>query len=88
LRGAAALGQVIYDRYGDDGIALILDEGFSGISTEFGKTFASLGMAEKGAVNVQIKVETLGGHSSVPPVHTGSKLLCAILTYNILNMFL
>jgi Gly-Xaa carboxypeptidase len=30
-------------------------------------------MAEKGSVNVFIKVETLGGHSSVPPSHTGSK---------------
>jgi acetylornithine deacetylase/succinyl-diaminopimelate desuccinylase-like protein len=32
-------------------------------------------MAEKGAVNVVVKVDTPGGHSSVPPPHTGSELM-------------
>lgn len=31
-------------------------------------------MAEKGSVSVNVKVDTPGGHSSVPPVHTGSEL--------------
>jgi hypothetical protein len=36
-------------------------------------------MAEKGAITaVQIKVETPGGHSSVPPKHTGSKYSCTL----------
>ena len=72
-RGAASIAKVLEERYGADGLALILDEGFTGISFDYGATLASLGMAEKGAVNVAIKVETLGGHSSVPPTHTGSK---------------
>ena len=51
----------------------MIDEGFSGISHEYGRTFASFGMAEKGSVNVEVKVEALGGHSSVPPAHTASE---------------
>jgi len=36
-------------------------------------------MAEKGSVTVKIKLDTPGGHSSVPPVHTGSKHILAVL---------
>ena len=61
------------ERYGPNSIAFALDEGFSGISTEYGATVASFGMAEKGSVSMVIKVENPGGHSSVPPEHTGSK---------------
>lgn len=66
------LSDEILKKYGRNGISLLIDEGFSGISEEYGSTVASLGMAEKGAMNLHIQVETLGGHSSVPPAHTGS----------------
>jgi Gly-Xaa carboxypeptidase len=56
----------------------LIDEGFSGISNEFGRTFASIGMAEKGRVDVDIKVEAKGGHSSVPPPHTASQVLTPV----------
>lgn len=36
---------------------MIVDEGFSGINEQFGSTFASFGMAEKGAVSIEIRVE-------------------------------
>lgn len=64
---------MIQERYGRDSISFLIDEGFSGISYEYGATVASLGMAEKGSVNVKVVVKTLGGHSSVPPAHTGSE---------------
>lgn len=32
-------------------------------------------MTEKGTVNIEITVETLGGHSSVPPQHTAIGIL-------------
>jgi Gly-Xaa carboxypeptidase len=67
-----AISKVMQERYGPDSVALVVDEGFTGISFEYGSTVASFGTAEKGSVNVNIKVETLGGHSSVPPAHTGS----------------
>lgn len=47
---------------------------------QYGAQVASLGMAEKGSVNVKITVETPGGHSSVPPEHTGSEFTLAFLS--------
>lgn len=32
-------------------------------------------MTEKGGAPLKIEVETLGGHASVPPKHTGRELL-------------
>lgn len=83
-RSARPLSETLLSRYGHNGIALILDEGFTGVdySPEFNTTFARLGMAEKGAVSVKLEVLTPGGHSSVPPKHTGigvmSKLIVAL----------
>ena len=61
------------DNYGNDSFAFLIDEGFSGLSNDYGAFVLSLGMAEKGSVDVGIRVENPGGHSSVPPVHTGSE---------------
>lgn len=60
------------DRWGNDSFAFLIDEGFSGLSNDYGAFVLSMGMAEKGSVDVEIKVENPGGHSSVPPKHTGS----------------
>lgn len=54
--------------------------GFTGVDEKYGTVFASLGLAEKGSVNLQLKVDSLGGHSSVPPVHTSIGILSALLT--------
>lgn len=67
------IANVVEERYGHNGVAFIIDEGFSGIDEQYGTRVAALGMAEKGSVSVNIKVDTPGGHSSVPPVHTGSE---------------
>ena len=64
---------MIEERYGQNGVAFLVDEGFSGLEERYGGSFFSMGMAEKGASTFSIKVETPGGHSSVPPTHTGSK---------------
>ncbi|ORX36637.1 hypothetical protein BD324DRAFT_681411 [Kockovaella imperatae] len=80
FRGAQSISKVMQDRYGPNSIAFALDEGFSGISTEYGASVASFGMAEKGAINVVIRVENPGGHSSVPPEHTGIGVMSLILT--------
>ena len=72
FRGSGKIATLLEERYGHDSLALVVDEGFTGVSFEYGSIVASLGMAEKGAVNIGLKVETLGGHSSIPPAHTGS----------------
>jgi Gly-Xaa carboxypeptidase len=60
-------------KWGNDSFAFLIDEGFSGLSNDHGAFVLSMGMAEKGSVDVGIKVENPGGHSSVPPEHTGSE---------------
>lgn len=78
-RGAAGLAARIQEIYGKDGVALIVDEGFTGVDEAFGVEIASLGIAEKGAVNLELEVATLGGHSSVPPKHTSIGLLALLI---------
>lgn len=58
-RGAQEIAKVIEERYGADSIAWLVDEGFGGVDDAYGQTFASLGMAEKGTVNLQIDVESV-----------------------------
>ncbi|ORY77565.1 vacuole protein [Leucosporidium creatinivorum] len=78
-RSALPLSDTLLTRYGQNGISLILDEGFTGVDVAYNRTFARLGMAEKGAVSVTIEVLTEGGHSSVPPRHTGIGILSLLL---------
>ena len=80
-RGALELSKRIQEKYGPDSLAFLIDEGFSGLEDRYGGTFASFGMAEKGAVNVDVTVETPGGHSSVPPEHTASESLAALVCH-------
>ncbi|TXT11189.1 hypothetical protein VHUM_01940 [Vanrija humicola] len=69
-RGGKALAAVILERYGPHGISLIIDEGFTGVSTAFGREFARVGLSEKGYITVEMAVAMPGGHSSKPPTHT------------------
>lgn len=57
-RSAKYLAELLHSRYGPNGVALILDEGFTGVDTAFNTTFARFGMAEKGAVNLDLTVLT------------------------------
>ncbi|OWZ36180.1 vacuolar protein [Cryptococcus neoformans c8] len=79
-RGAAAIAKVLEERYGKHGVAFLVDEGVTGILEYYGASVALFGMAEKGSVNVKVKIESLGGHSSVPPRHTGIGVISRILT--------
>ncbi|KAJ6627633.1 carboxypeptidase S [Mycena sp. CBHHK59/15] len=79
-QGAGELGKVLLDRFGPDSFAMIVDEG-SGFSEQYGAAFAVPGVAEKGSVNVNIEVQTPGGHSSVPPEHTSIGILAALIVH-------
>lgn len=57
VHGAREISKVIESRYGQDSLAFVVDEGFGGVDQAYGATFASLGMAEKGSVNLLIEVE-------------------------------
>lgn len=74
LEGARHLASALLARYGPKGVAAIVDEG-AGIQEMWGTPFAMPGVAEKGYVDVEVAVRTRGGHSSVPPPHTGIGIL-------------
>jgi Gly-Xaa carboxypeptidase len=69
-QGAGHLAEVLIDRYSKDGAAVIIDEG-AGIAGVWGSTFALPGVAEKGYIDVEIIIRMPGGHSSIPPAHSG-----------------
>ncbi|KAF7318359.1 Carboxypeptidase S [Mycena chlorophos] len=78
--GAGYLGPALLERFGPDSMAMIVDEG-SGFSENMGAIFASPGVGEKGSVNVNLEVQTPGGHSSVPPDHTSIGMLSALIVH-------
>ncbi|KAI0403143.1 peptidase family M20/M25/M40 [Xylaria palmicola] len=78
-RGAGHLAEVLIDRYGKDGGAVIVDEG-SGVAGSWGSTFALAGVGEKGYIDVEIIVRMPGGHSSIPPAHSGIGVASELVT--------
>lgn len=79
MRGAPAIRDFLLAKYGKDSMAILLDEG-SGIEESWGRTFGLPSVAEKGKYDLNVTVSTLGGHSSVPPVHTGIGLASLLVT--------
>lgn len=74
IEGAGHLARYLEETYGRDSFALLLDEG--SLYTDMGGIiFATPSTSEKGYLDVQITLSTLGGHSSVPPSHTSIGLL-------------
>ncbi|CED85327.1 carboxypeptidase s [Phaffia rhodozyma] len=78
-QGASAIGKHLLDTYGPNGVAMLVDEGGSGVEEKYGKLWILPGTAEKGNVSPAILVETEGGHSSTPSVHTGIGILSRIV---------
>lgn len=78
-QGAGHLAPFILERYGYDGIATIVDEG-AGFSQAWGMQVALPGVGEKGYTDVHITVRMPGGHSSIPPDHTGIGVMSELIT--------
>ncbi|KAJ8472610.1 hypothetical protein ONZ45_g16592 [Pleurotus djamor] len=76
--GAGKLAPVLLDTYGQDGFAMIVDEG-DGFGPQYGAVFATPSISEKGYLDVKVEVKTPGGHSSLPPAHTSIGILSALL---------
>lgn len=61
---------------------LILDEGMAileGIVPGIDRPIASIGLAEKGYVSLELIAEGTGGHSSMPPPHTSVGILASAI---------
>ncbi|KIY50237.1 carboxypeptidase S [Fistulina hepatica ATCC 64428] len=76
--GAKYLAIELEGLYGKDGFAFLVDEG-GGFVEQYGVAVATPGVAEKGYLDVRLQVNSPGGHSSVPPVHTTIGLLSEML---------
>ncbi|KAJ7579051.1 hypothetical protein C8J56DRAFT_964720 [Mycena floridula] len=79
VHSASALSAHVESVYGKDSILFIVDEG-EGIKTVDGHTFITPGLSEKGSSNVAVTVAVPGGHSSIPPAHTGIGILSSFVT--------
>ncbi|KAH8882921.1 carboxypeptidase S [Thozetella sp. PMI_491] len=79
FHGAGNISAVVRDRYGNDGLAVVVDEG-AGFQNAWGTLFAKPGTAEKGSTNVWITVRSPGGHSSIPHDHTSIGILSDLIT--------
>ncbi len=81
-RGATQIAALLAER----GVKAeyVLDEG--GAVTEGAISIVSdpvavIGIAEKGSVSIELAVETMGGHSSMPPRQTGIGILAAAIVH-------
>ncbi|KAH8695224.1 hypothetical protein BGW36DRAFT_360930 [Talaromyces proteolyticus] len=82
------ISNFLVEQYGHDGIYLIMDEGSTGIQREFNRSFAMIGVAEKGYLDVGINVSSTGGHASNPPDHNAIGILSEIVVAIESNPFL
>lgn len=78
-QGAGQIAPFLEKRYGQDGVLLVIDEGTGVIDDAWGAAFAVPANREKGYLDVKVVVGTPGGHSSVPPEHTGIGLMSEII---------
>ncbi|KAI8811906.1 hypothetical protein BJ742DRAFT_796011 [Cladochytrium replicatum] len=76
--GAAYVAETLAERYGPKSIEFILDEG-GAVRPMDGNILAVIGTQEKGYADITVKVDVPGGHSSVPPDHTGIGILSRIV---------
>lgn len=78
--GASHLAPFIHERYGDDSILIIIDEGEGIIKVDDDLFIAPVVNGEKGYVDVTIDIIGHGGHSSVPPDHTTIGVAADLIT--------
>ncbi|KAF7587743.1 hypothetical protein BBP40_006821, partial [Aspergillus hancockii] len=80
--GAGAIASFLEKEYGADSFEFVLDEGGMGLETvgsDDGIVYALPGVGEKGSVDIVLDLAVPGGHSSVPPPHTGIGILAEII---------
>ncbi|GKT40449.1 putative carboxypeptidase VC_A0337 [Colletotrichum spaethianum] len=71
-RGAGHIATHLQQTWGNDSMALVLDEGGMGLQQlDDGTLYALPAVMEKGHVDIWLDLHVTGGHSSVPFPHTG-----------------
>lgn len=78
--GAYQIGQFLEKKFGANSVEVIIDEGPSMFTETLGGYYSLLPTGEKGYCDVQVKINTPGGHSSIPKDHTSIGMLSKFLT--------
>ena len=78
-RGAGTIAEHLRNRYGENGIAVILDEGGAGMQQIGDTLYALPAVYEKGYLDVYFDLHVIGGHSSVPPPNTGIGIMSQLV---------
>jgi Gly-Xaa carboxypeptidase len=92
--GAGAIASFLEEKYGKDSFEFVLDEGGMGLETlstpssssrgngeegDDGVVYALPGVGEKGSIDIVLTLSVPGGHSSIPPPHTGIGIVSEII---------
>lgn len=81
FRGARYLAAHLTEKYGENSMEMVVDEG-GGMRKVNDVMYALPAIAEKGFLDIVLTLNTPGGHSSAPPKHTNigimSRLIAAI----------
>ncbi|KAM9901433.1 hypothetical protein OXX69_008706 [Metschnikowia pulcherrima] len=78
--GARYIADVLRQRYGEDGLYAVIDEGGQSLVKHGDVSLALIGTSEKGSLNYVVGLNTPGGHSSVPPDHTSIGIISDLVT--------
>lgn len=79
--GAGSIARILAERAGK--LAFLVDEGgvvAEGLVPGVPRPVALIGVVEKGSLGVELMVERIGGHSSMPPRHTAVGALSRAIT--------
>ncbi|KAK2597024.1 hypothetical protein N8I77_012898 [Diaporthe amygdali] len=79
-RGAGEILKHLEDKYGEGGMAVILDEGGAGLQSLGDTLYALPAVYEKGYLDVWFDLNVVGGHSSTPTPHTAIGIMSEIVT--------
>lgn len=79
-RGANLISLFLLERYGENSLYAVIDEGGQSLVKHGNVAMALIGTSEKGMLNVKVGVDAPGGHSSVPPDHTSIGIISELVT--------
>ncbi|KAI3396246.1 hypothetical protein diail_12390 [Diaporthe ilicicola] len=71
LKGAGSIAEHLKSVWGEDSLAIVLDEGGMGLQQIDDVLYALPAVTEKGHVDIWLELHVQGGHSSIPFPHTG-----------------
>ncbi|CAK4033148.1 vacuolar carboxypeptidase Cps1 [Lecanosticta acicola] len=78
-RGARSIAAELQRLWGNNSLAMIVDEGGMGVSTLGDVAYVLPATAEKGFLDIVLTLDTDGGHSSRPPKHTAIGIMSEVI---------